>query len=154
ISGKSSAGTTPVVTVDPAVLQLEGAIDSSVADQYTVHLTTVPGLAPGQYSGSAGFQLCSDASCATAYPGTQQSFTYTISVGLHDWQTFQRDAGHTGFVNVQLDATKFSEAWTWSRPAGDPEPIGGINSVATGNGLVFVAKDIYFGQGALYALNE
>ena len=154
ISGLSSTGTTPVVKADSAVLELQGAIDSSVASQYTVHLTTVPGLAPGQYTGQVSFQLCSDANCSTAYPGTQQSFSYTVNVGLQDWQTFQRDAGHTGFVNVQLDSTKFTQAWTWSRPAGDPEPVGGINSVATGDGLVFVSKDIYFGQGALYALKE
>ncbi len=154
VSGHSSAGTTPVVTADSAVLKLQGTIDNSIADQYTVHLTTVPDLPPGQYTGQVSFQLCSDAKCTTAYPGTQQSFSYTIHVGLLDWQTFQRDAGHTGFVNVQLDPSKFTPAWTWSRPAGDSEPIGGINSVATGDGLVFVAKDIYSGQGALYALKE
>jgi outer membrane protein assembly factor BamB len=154
ITGRSSAATTPVVTLDSTALQLQGAIDNSVANQYAVHLTTVPNLAPGQYSGQVSFQLCSDAKCTTAYPGTQQSFSYAIHVGLLDWQTFQRNAGHTGFVNVQLDPSKFTPAWTWSRPAGDSEPIGGINSVATGNGLVFVTKDIYFGQGALYALKE
>jgi len=71
-----------------------------------------------------------------------------------DWATFQHDAAHTGFVNVRFDPSQFSRIWSWSRPAGDPEPIGGINSVATGSGKVFVSKDIYFGQGALYALNE
>ena len=152
ISGLSSAGTTAVLSADAAVLG--STIDSSVADQYTVHLSTVPDLAPGKYSGQVGFQLCSDANCTTAYAGTQQSFSYTVNVGLRDWQTFQRDAGHTGFVNVQLDSTKFTQAWTWARPPGDPEPIGGINSVATGAGLVFVAKDVYSGQGALYALKE
>jgi outer membrane protein assembly factor BamB len=136
------------------VLQLQSAIDGSVADQYTVHLVTVPGLAPGQYTGQVNFQLCTDATCASPYPGTQQSFSYTVNVGLQDWATFQRDAGHTGFVNVQLDPAKFTQAWTWSRPAGDPEPIGGINSIATGAGLIFVAKDIYNGEGALYALKE
>jgi outer membrane protein assembly factor BamB len=39
-------------------------------------------------------------------------------------------------------------------PSGDPEPIGSINSVATTAGKVIVTKDIYFGQGAIYALNE
>lgn len=154
VSGLSSAGTTPVVKADSAVLEPQSAIDSSVASQYTVRLTTVSGLAPGRYTGQVDFQLCSDANCTTAYPGTQQSFSYTVSVGLLDWQTFQRDAGHSGFVNVQLDSSKFTQAWTWARPAGDPEPIGGINSVATGDGLVFVSKDIYNGQGALYALKE
>ena len=34
------------------------------------------------------------------------------------------------------------------------DPIGGINSVATGAGKVFVTNDIYFGQASLYALDE
>ena len=87
ISGLSSAGTTAVLSADAAVLG--STIDSSVADQYTVHLSTVADLAPGKYSGQVGFQLCSDANCTTAYAGTQQSFSYTVNVGLRDWQTFQ-----------------------------------------------------------------
>jgi outer membrane protein assembly factor BamB len=73
---------------------------------------------------------------------------------LSDWTTFQGDAAHTGFVNAQFDPAHFTKRWSWSRPAGDPEPIGAINSVATGGGKVFVTKDIYFGQGAVYALDE
>ena len=73
---------------------------------------------------------------------------------LSDWSTFQHDAAHTGFVDAEFDPARFAEVWSWSRPVGDPEPIGGINSVATGAGKVFVAKDVYFGQGALYALDE
>lgn len=78
----------------------------------------------------------------------------TSAASPQDWTTFQGNAAHTGFVDVQLDPSHFSQIWTWSRPGGDPEPIGGINSVATGSGKVFVAKDIYGGQGSLYALNE
>lgn len=71
-----------------------------------------------------------------------------------DWATFQGNAGHTGFVDATFDPARFALRWAWSRPAGDNEPIGGINSVATGAGKVYVSKDIYFGQGVLYALDE
>ncbi|TMH20593.1 MAG: PQQ-like beta-propeller repeat protein [Betaproteobacteria bacterium] len=57
-------------------------------------------------------------------------------------------------MNAQFDPALFTQIWSWSRPAGDPEPIGGINSVATTAGKVIVTKDVYFGQGAVYALNE
>jgi len=78
----------------------------------------------------------------------------TPVVSSGNWATFQGDAAHTGYVNLTLDPSRFTPLWTWSRPSGDPEPVGGINSVAVAGGKVFVTKDIYFGQGALYALNE
>lgn len=71
-----------------------------------------------------------------------------------DWATFQGNAAHTGFADATFDPARFAVRWIWSRPAGDNEPNGGINSVATGAGKVFVSKDIYFGQGVLYALDE
>jgi Bacterial Ig-like domain (group 2)/PQQ-like domain len=89
-----------------------------------------------------------------AVTGTTSVGVYVPAAATTGWTTFQGDAAHTGFVDVTLDATKFAQVWTWARPPGDPEPVGGINSVATGAGKVFVTKDIYFGQGAVYALNE
>lgn len=154
IIGHAASGMRPVVSADSAVFATPIEIDNSIADQYTVRLVAAPNLAPGQYTGTVWFRLCADAGCAIAYPGTQQAFTYSLTVALQDWHTFQRNAAHTGFVNVKLDPAKFAQAWTWSRPAGDPEPVGGINAVATGAGRVYVSKDIYFGQGALYALKE
>jgi hypothetical protein len=86
--------------------------------------------------------------------GSTQANIFQPSTPSPDWVTFQGDAGHSGFVNAQFDPALFTQIWSWSRPAGDPEPIGGINSVATTAGKVIVTKDIYFGQGAVYALNE
>ena len=155
VSGSGNRTIVPVVSIDqPAVLSMQGAIDTSVANQYGIHLVTAPGLVPGTYQGQVTLKLCSDGSCSTVYANGQQSFAYTVTVTLSDWTTFQRNAAHTGFANAQLDPAHFTPIWTWTRPAGDPEPIGGINSVATGGGKVFVTKDIYFGEGALYALNE
>ena len=71
-----------------------------------------------------------------------------------DWSTFQGNASHTGFVDVALDPARFAQIWTWSRPGGDNEPIGGINAVATASGKVFVTKDVYFGQAQLFALDQ
>jgi len=73
---------------------------------------------------------------------------------LGDWATFQHDAAHTGFVNARFDAAQFTKIWTWSRPAGDPNSIGGINAVSTGDGKVYVTNDVYFEPAVLYALNE
>jgi outer membrane protein assembly factor BamB len=145
---------TPVLVAGDPVLVQQGSVDTSVTNQYTVRLATQPNLLPGSYQGLLNVRMCTDATCTTAYPDLAKTFAYTVNVALADWGTFQRNAGHTGFVNVQLDPTRFTQAWTWSRPAGDNEPIGGINAVTTGGGKVFVTKDIYFGQASVYALNE
>jgi outer membrane protein assembly factor BamB len=71
-----------------------------------------------------------------------------------DWVTFQGDAGHSGFVNAQFDPAVFTQIWSWSAPPNTGGNLVHINSVATGAGKVFVTKDIYFDQAALYALNE
>ena len=154
VTGDRSNPIVPVVSIDQPVLTMQGVVDTSVVNKYTVHLATPPTLAPGTYQGQISFRLCSDTACNSEYVGARQSFAYTVNVTLADWATFQRNAAHSGFVNTQLDPTSFVKIWSWTRPAGDPEPIGGINSVATGAGKVFVSKDIYFGQGSLYALNE
>ena len=86
--------------------------------------------------------------------GSTQANAFQPSTPSSDWVGFQGDARHSGFVNAQFDPALFTQIWSWSRPAGDPEPIGSINSVATTAGKVIVTKDVYFGQGAVYALNE
>jgi outer membrane protein assembly factor BamB len=153
VTGTSTKPVVPVVTFDPAVFALQG-VQGSAPGTYTVRLTTVSGLAVGSSSGQIGFRLCQDAACNAPYVGTEQSFSYAVVTHLVEWGTFQRNAAHTGFIDVTLDPTKFATAWTWSRPPGDPEPIGGINAVATGEGHVFVTKDVYFGQAQLFALDE
>ena len=154
VSAGAGGPAVPMLTLDSSVVALQGSVDTSVANQYGVRLATVTGLAPGAYSGQVTFRLCSDMSCATVYAGSTQTFTYTVTVSLAEWETFQRNAAHTGFVDVALDPAAFKLAWTWSRPAGDPEPIGGVNAVASGAGNVYITKDVYFGQGAVYALSE
>ncbi len=72
---------------------------------------------------------------------------------VSDWATHQGTAGHRGHVPMRLDASRFALAWQWQRePA--TEPIGGINAVVTSAGKVFVSRDVYFGEGVLYALDE
>jgi len=145
----------PVVVSDSADIVQVGAVDTSVANRYVVTLATAPGILAGSHKGSASFNLCSDITCATVHAGGTQSLPYAVNVDLKDgWGNFQRDAAHTGFADIQLDPADFAPAWAWQRPAGDSEPIGGINAVATGDGKVFVTKDIYFGQAAVYALDE
>lgn len=154
VTGKSDKAVVPVVKFDTTVLTQKDAITQSPAGQYIVTLATVPSLAFGKHTGQITFQLCTDAACSAVYPGSQKTLDYTVMAKTDDWKTFQRDAGHTGYVPATLDPAKFTKLWAWQRPAGDSEPIGGINSVATTDSKVIVTKDVYAGQGALYFLNE
>jgi outer membrane protein assembly factor BamB len=154
VTGTPSGPVVPVVTGDGVILAATGTVDSPAPNQYTVRLATLPGVEAGTYIGGAVFRLCTDASCSSVHAGTRQLVSYTVDVRLSDWTTFQRNAAHTGYVNKTFDPLRFAMAWSWSRATGDPEPIGGINAVSTGGGKVFVTLDVYFGQGAVYALDE
>ena len=59
IVGHAASGMRPVVSADSAVFASPIAIDNSIADQYTVRLVAAPNLAPGQYTGTVWFRLCS-----------------------------------------------------------------------------------------------
>jgi outer membrane protein assembly factor BamB len=153
-SGTSDKPLIPSFQFDAAKFVQQGAIDASTPGKYAIHLRTVTGLAVGSYPGQFSFRLCQDSACAIVYPGSSQAANYTVKVALADWGTFQRNNAHNAYVHVTLDTAKFTQLWTWSRPAGDSEPVGGINTVATGKGMVYVSKDIYFGQADIYALKE
>jgi hypothetical protein len=153
-SGTSNKPIVPFFEFDSAMFVQQGAIDASTPDKYVIHLRTMPGLAVGDHPGQFSFRLCQDSACATVYPGSSQAANYTVKVAMADWSTFQRNNAHNAYVHVTLDTAKFTKLWSWSRPAGDPEPVGGINTVATGKGMVYVTKDIYFGQADVFALKE
>lgn len=145
-----STGTAiPVVSIDNRLAISLDTIDTSVPGAYTVHLRS----APGTFAGTITFDLCDNNQCAHPVAGTHQVFKYSTSTTLADWTTYQRNPQHTGYVDAVFDPAAFHQVWTWSRPAGDGEPIGGINSVAAVGSQVIVTKDIYFGEGAVYALS-
>ncbi len=86
--------------------------------------------------------------------GSTQANAFQPSTPSPDWVSFQGDARHSGFVNAQFDPAVFAQIWAWSAPPNTGGNLVHINSVATSAGKVFVTKDIYFDQAALYALNE
>lgn len=120
---------------------------------FSLKLSALPTLAAGTYRGTIGLYACKDATCTDAYPGTV-NLPYTLNVAaVGDWEMYQRDAAHTGYVPITLNPASFAKAWEWQRP-GDGALDAAINPVVTGGGKVFVTGDVYFGQGILYALSE
>jgi len=127
--------------------------NGSSGASFTFVLHTVPTIAAGSYSGEIEVRACRDAGCVEPYSGARATVAYSLAVAtVTDWETHQRDAAHSGYVPIWLNATRFAKVWEWSREPDDP--IGGINAVVTAGGKVYVTKDVYFGGGVLYAFNE
>lgn len=121
---------------------------------FTFNFLIPPTLTTGTHSGRIEVRACKDSNCNEIYLGAHATVGYTLKVaGVADWETHQRDASHRGYVPIWLNPAQFAKVWEWSREP-DTEPIGGINAVVTSNGKVYVTRDVYFGQGVLYALNE
>lgn len=120
---------------------------------FTFVMRTVPTLAAGTHAGTIEVRACKDSACLQPYPESFASVSYQLKVAaLADWETHQRDAAHRGYVPVSLDPSRFAKAWEWTAPGG-PSLLG-INPVVTGNGKVYVTRDVYSGEGVLFALNE
>lgn len=72
---------------------------------------------------------------------------------LAEWETFQRDARHTGYVPASFDPDLFVKKWEWQRPD-DDGVLGAINPVATAPGYVVVSGDEWHGSPTLRVMRE
>ena len=119
---------------------------------FSFKLSALPTVAAGTYSGAFEVRACKDAACADTWPGTA-SLPYSMKVAaVGDWEMYQRDAAHTGYVPITVNLARVAKAWEWQRPA---DSIGAsINPVVTAGGKVLVTSDVYFGPGIVYALSE
>lgn len=133
ITGTVPSGAVVDLQYDSAVLA-SGTATAGAAGIYTISAQTKSDLAPGTYTGTLTFRLCKEAACTTVYPGSTATYAYTVDIKLRDWQTYQRDAAHTGFVNMSYDPTKFSQSWSWTGN-------GYLFPMATGNSLVYVSSN-------------
>jgi len=124
--------------------------------RYSVQLATASGLAAGTHTGRLTLRLCTESPCVNVAPGATAQVAYTVVVAPRpwpEWGTFQGNAGHTGYVPVTLDPSKFNKAWEWRRPT--TGVLGFINPVVSEGGKVFVTEDEYAATTtSLYALNE
>ncbi len=126
----------------------------SLGNIFTFTLYTLPTLTAGTHTGTIEVRACKDQNCSEPYSGTSATVGYTLSVAVAavaDWETYQRDSTHRGYVPIWLNPSRFAKTWEWNREIAD---TGYINAVVTSNGKVFVTNDVYHGQGILYSLNE
>ncbi|WP_242112581.1 PQQ-binding-like beta-propeller repeat protein [Luteimonas aquatica] len=136
---------------NPAVVRIDER-------NYAITVRSAAGLAQGTYAGYITVKACYQAPCTQALPGGTALVGYQIVVDadgtatVGEWQTFQRDAGHSGYVPMTLQPASFAYKWEWRRAT--PGVLGFINAVATEAGKVFVSDDEYSGSPAIRALKE
>jgi outer membrane protein assembly factor BamB len=65
-----------------------------------------------------------------------------------EWETYQGNPSHTGYVDVTVDPVAFAEAWTVTVESGVA-----LNPVTAGTSSVFVSTNSYFGTQTLRSLN-
>lgn len=131
---------------------------SEPANHFTLTLQANPALAAGHYTGSFQLNVCHDQGCLQPVPGSPVPVAFNIRIatnpnsglttltpwpGIADWETFQRDAAHTGFVPVTLDPTVFATRWQWTAPNAD------LSTVTTGGGRLYMNS-----HSVTYALSE
>jgi hypothetical protein len=102
--------------------------------------------------------VCHDQNCAQTLPGSPVTVPFDIQVspltnagltpltpwpGVSDWETFQRNAAHTGFVPVTLNPAAFATRWLWTAPGKQ------VSTVTTSAGRLYVNSG-----HVTYALNE
>lgn len=106
--------------------------DGSIGFQVNPSATALP----GHYLGNITVSVCSDSKCNKNLEGSPFKVPYDIEVvspdgsmtaynlsplseipGGGDWETFQGNAAHTGYVPVTLNATSFNPRWKWSTPS-------------------------------------
>jgi len=124
----------PNVQFDPAKLTQTGPIAMSAPNTWRAAFKSVATLPGGVTTGTITFRMCRDNPCTQPVAGTEQVFTYTISVELKDWVTYQRDAGHSGYVHASYTGV-IKKRWVW-QPAGTWE----LYPVATRGSAIFLAR--------------
>ncbi len=133
-------------------------LSAEMSNHYTLTVQANPSLAAGHYTGSFQLNVCHDQTCVQSAPGSPVLVPFDVQIGTNtnsgltpltpwpgvgDWETFQRNAAHSGFVPVTLDPTVFASRWLWTAP--DKQ----VSTVTTGAGRLYVNSGY-----VTYALNE
>lgn len=71
-----------------------------------------------------------------------------------DWDNYQGNAQHTGYVAKSFNPASFRQAWQWTSPHAADGVMRSINAVTMAGGLIAVTDDDYFSPQALYVLDE
>lgn len=146
-TGSSTDPIVADVAIDSRRYRLAGAPTVS-GKTFTVRLETLPFPAGGASTSTVTFRLCKASDCKSVYPGSTKTFSVNLDVAVADWGMFQRNAAHTGMVNVRYDPEFFKFAWEWPLPNG-----GRIQEPSAMRGKIFATAFNPMGDMIVYALN-
>lgn len=153
-----------VITDNMGTITSNVSITPNGDGTYTATLETSPSLSVGHHQGNIQVRLCVDAACSSQYPGSPIPLPYDLNIvsatnltplvawpAIGDWETFQRNAAHSGYVPVTLDPAQFTPRWSWSTP----ESGNKLHPVVVANGIVYAASSGYARPSStIYALQE
>lgn len=164
------AGTLYSVASDPNnVFAKPVSVTNNNDGTFTLELATSTAASAAEYSGAATLKLCSDSGCNNAQLVSSVSTNYDIRVmsptsnwpgdnqtaltawtNAPDWQTFQGNSAHTGFVPVTISPDQLITRWQHGVTAN--QYFNGLVNLAT----VTTSKGMYYiaGGNALEARKE
>ena len=156
----SFAGTLYSETSDPSgVFAQPVSVTNNADGSYTLEFASSSSAPAGQYTGAVRLLLCSDLSCATPQSVASVSANYSIQVlgsnpswpgnnlttltawsGVADWQTFQGNSAHTGFVPATISPDQLVTRWQQSVvPNVYFNGTVNLDTITTTNGLFYIA---------------
>jgi len=143
--------------IDPVIL-----VTPKGDGTFDVAVKTAAGAGAGSYTGNITVNACLDANCVLHMAGSPFKLLYRIDIvsaggsltaynqpalsplaGAPDWETFQANARHTGYVPVTLAPAAFNPRWKWQAPAFEGQQIA-LSTIATGAGRLYVANGTIF----------
>jgi hypothetical protein len=156
----NTKGTAMVSGLDEIALAGSLSVKTQGIREFLISFTTSPTLTAGTYRGFVTVNFCvkflkGSTGCQSVARGQEVRVPFEIVVGgtpvniAGEWNTFQRDAKHTGYVPVTLDTSKFSKIWEWTDPAG-----GRITAPTIADGRVAISQDRYFAEQTTFVLNK
>jgi hypothetical protein len=117
-----------------------------------------PSLTPQHKTGSVSVRVCRDSSCLEELPNSPVSVAYDLTVeplralsrypGVEDWETYQGNASHTGYVPITVDVDNIVPRWNWMTEH-QANGIGGITTLAVDDGRVVISAEKF-----LHTLSE
>jgi hypothetical protein len=112
------------------VIGQQVGVTAGTDGSYVLALETVTDTPPGHYTGDITLKLCADQACATPQAVPSMTVPYDVTVlgsgtawpgdrltaltpwsDVADWTTFQGNAGHTGYVPVEIKPEQLLPRW-------------------------------------------
>lgn len=149
ITDNGNTFTIPAVQLAPA------------GNAFSYTLNMVSGLTTGDRTGTLSVRACKDLACTQPFANAAASVNYQLKITpVGEWETFQGNAAHNGYVPVRLDPARFGSAWEWTVPMTAPDAYSSsVGPTVTSGGAVHVVGSARNTSDAiydvrLYALDE